>query len=58
MYKDPATFITEQTDQMVNTSTTYQKIVSQIVTAHSEFISNSIRLNSDLAKTVLKTFTK
>ena len=58
MYKDPTTFITEQTDQLVNSFATYQKIVSQIFTVHSEFVSNSIRLNSDLAKTVLKTFTK
>lgn len=58
MYKDPTAFITEQTDQLVNSFTTYQRIVSQIGTVHTEFVSNTIRLNSDLAKTVLKTFTK
>lgn len=58
MYKDPTTVITEQTDALVNSFAAYQKIATQIFSVHTEFVTNSIKVSSDLAKTVLKTFTK
>ena len=58
MYKDPATFIAEATNSVVSNLQSYQKIMSQIYSVHSEFVSNSLETQAGLAKTILKTFTK
>ena len=58
MYKDPTTVITEQIDALVNSFAALQKIATQLFTVHTEFVTNSIKVSYDLAKTVLKTITK
>ena len=58
MYKDPTTVITEQIDALVNSFTAFQTIATRLFTVHTEFVTNSIKVSSDLAETVLKTITK